>query len=116
MIDLDESELKPVVMREVQERVAKCCRDDPFFGKGLYDKVIDQLQQMQAKCRLQGIDFPRLVPIVLPSEQVISFHRADLDRSAIQTLAMNFTVIFANMRMAEIASAIHAAYPDYRPD
>jgi hypothetical protein len=66
-----------------------------------------------------GAVFPELVPLFLPSLGLVRFYRADLDHSEIRRtlifLAEGLARTGRQVSAAELAKAVHDAWPDYRP-
>lgn len=74
------------------------------------------LQDYQARLAKQGIHFPQMAVLPLPSVGTVDFWRRDLDRRAIQQQVMNICTKYPAVDMLELAVAVKAAYPGFKPE
>lgn len=89
------------------------------LGKNLngrcVERIFEFLAEVRSRYRQDGIDVPVMVPIILMSIGRVYVHRADLSRKAIETVVVNIHRLHEEVPMYEIARAVHACYPHYKP-
>lgn len=111
-------------MRDLTDAEAEVCVDRlkkrlaPHMAQEMNDRLIgivdDIIKDHRNKLRLQGLDFPKLVAIALPSIRQFELVRADLDVKSIKTIIVNITVKFPHVHVNDIAFGIGRVFPDFR--
>lgn len=95
-----------------------------FTGLPLTKHNLHRMQEVVVDhargCRLRGVKFPKLVPLVVEKiggEDVgtVEWVRADLEEEGIQVTIYNLAVKYPNIRPQEIVAALARTFPHYRP-
>lgn len=115
MIELENSELAPVIMRELQARF-EAVRLTEAFGPAMLQKLSELLENTRTRCRQQNIDFPAMTVLILPSVPLLHVVRADLDRNGLHQTVLNLKVMHPQLTMLELARAVSEAFPGMRPE
>jgi hypothetical protein len=115
MIDIEQSELGPTIMRELQERM-EYIRQQEVFGPMLLHRINDLLTQTRLRCRHQNIDFPVMAAIIIPSSRDVFLLRADMERKGIEQFIVNTMTQYPELNMRELAEGIHRAFPSFKPN
>ncbi len=84
--------------------------------KPFLDRLFDVVKDHREKCRMNNIDFPVLVALVIPRLGIVEFARADLDISSLKIKIVNFVRQYPRATMQEVVQAFRMAYPDLKPD
>lgn len=89
-----------------------------FTGRQLTSTTVHDIRVLvkdhRQQCKLRGIPFPELVPLVLTKSGVIELVRRDLEPASIQTIIVNLTVKYPTVSADEIAQAVMWAFPQYQ--
>jgi hypothetical protein len=108
-------QISPRLSRSGRELMAKI---ETQLGKPLNRHSVRSIMSIVSdhgiKARQDGIDFPVMVPVIIQSRKWIRIVRADLDRRSIEQLVVNLCTQFPTIEMAEVAEAIHRAFPDFK--
>jgi hypothetical protein len=115
MIDIEQSELGPTIMRELQERM-EAIRQSEAFGYSLLHKINDLLISTRVRCRHQNIDFPVMTAIIIPSSRDVFLLRADMERKGIEQFIVNTMTQYPELDTRELAEGIHRAFPSFKPN
>jgi hypothetical protein len=84
--------------------------------RGAFDFAADAIAESRTKLkRRYNIDMPPLVAFVVPSVGLVHITREDRDADYIERLVIQTARTFPNVSAAEIAAALAAAFPKYRP-
>lgn len=84
--------------------------------KPLLDSLFTVIKDHRAEFRLQGVDFPVMVALVVPRLGIVEFKRADLDVASLRITIVNFVRQYQpHIKMDEVVAAFRMAYPDLRP-
>ena len=86
------------------------------LDRGLFEAMHDVVVQHRLTCRAKGIDFPKLVAVVVPRLGIIEWSRADLDLASVKIKIVNFVRDHPTAAMEEVVSAFKAAWPHIKPD
>lgn len=86
------------------------------LDRGLFEAMHDVVTQHRLTCRAKGIDFPKLVAVVVPRAGVIEWSRADLDLASVRIKIVNFVRDHPTVSMFEVTTAFKAAWPHIKPD
>ena len=100
-------------------KIAEHCR-----GRALDRQTVHDCEEIardhRAWARLDGVDFPELVPLVMDVQRRIRMVRRDLDRDAVDNLAVELAMdqrARGYYDPAEVARAVRRAFPHHRaPD
>jgi hypothetical protein len=103
MTALFERRLRERVEATVQ-RVGWCHALRHELQQLLYD------ERLQAKQKL-GLDVPRLVPVMLPSEKWVYCFPAEMDERGVNVQVLNICANHPRISMVEVARAMAQAYP-----
>lgn len=68
----------------------------------------------RARCKDRGLDFPVLVPLVLPRFGKVSLVRADLELPGIRAAIVKLVADNPGVTIGEVAQAIRSAFPGVR--
>lgn len=99
------------------EKLAAFCRGRPLDRQLLHDAE-DLYARHRTTARLDGIDFPQMVLVVMDVQRRLRFVRRDLDARGIDNLIVELAQSQgADYDPAEVARAIRRAFPHHRaPD
>lgn len=115
MIDIADYERMPGVMAELKRRLSIILTTETS-GRQMLHRINTQLVDIRARLQREGVEFPVMTAIVVPSLALLELVRADLDRAAIRQTFLNFVVKYPGIDLLELAEACKAAFPSYRPD
>lgn len=115
MIDIEDYERMPDVMAELRRRFTILLLQE-LSGRELVHVINSELIELRTRLRREGVDFPVMTAIIIPSAKLLSLARADLDRKAIKQTVLNLFIQYPGLDMKELAEAIHLAFPDYKPE
>lgn len=94
--------------------LARFCRGRELDRQLVHD-VQDIADGYRVAARLDGIDFPEMVVLVMDMQNRVRLVRRDLDRAAIDNLAVELAQSQgAAYDPAEVARAIRRAFPHHR--
>lgn len=100
--------------REQQRLSLKVTRflGQPMNGRTLarIDEILDDHRQ---RCRMQGLDFPEVVAVVMPTVGNIDVVPRDLDLKGIETLILNLVRKYPSVSRDDLAFGINRAFPGY---
>jgi len=120
LIDLEESEHRATILTDLRDRMDKLRLDLALKNAPWRDQLQgyrDLFRMMRERCKDRwGVEFPRMTVVALPSVPQFEFVRASYDRASVEQLVINLTVKYPRVSMAEIAMAVHQAFPDYKPE
>lgn len=115
MIDIEDAEQMPEIMGQLQQNLMKVMRQGESPGRTMLHQINNILLDLRQRCRLDGIEFPVMTAIILPSIKTLELVRADLDRIAIRQTVLNIIIKYPDVDTQEAAMAVKYAFPDYRP-
>lgn len=99
----------------LEERLARF-----MVGKSIDGAVLREVRQIiydhRARAKQSGLNFPALALLPFPRQARMMFFLADIDRAQIPRIVINITRELPDVTAAEIAQAVHFAFPDYAPD
>ncbi len=89
-----------------------------FMGKPMNQSTVDVVCEMITVHRTfwkrsRGVDFPEVVPVVLPRARFIQLVRRDLDRDGVARIIVALGREVPGVTMEDIAAGIARAFPDY---
>lgn len=97
------------------EKITAYCKDREFDRTAVH--VVRMLVDDHiCSARRDGIRFPDMVVLVLEGVRAFEVVRRDLDHKAIQTTIRNLIAKYNGIAAWEIAQAVRAAFPQYKPD
>lgn len=110
----DEAALKDAAA-DLRDIVARTVGHRKIDRAGI-DAILYVIKEHKTHCRQQGLDFPDMTIVVLPSVNKVRLHRRDLPRDNIERIVVNLKREFGDLLpMEELAWAVHAAWPDHKP-
>lgn len=106
---------------ELQVEAARlAARVATFNGTAMTPRHVREIMQIvkdhRAYCRLDGLDFPKMVAVVIPEAGTVDLYRADLDDEGIRAVILRTAHGTPGVTPQMVAEAIMRAWPRYRPD
>lgn len=118
MIDFEELDVER--RRPIVEQLARQVGMLRQHHRADWPSLVADLQRLFADQRSalarEGIVFPQMAVIPLPSAGAVEFWRGDLDRGAIHQQVGSTCVRYPTVDMLELAVAVKAAYPGFKPE
>lgn len=90
-----------------------------FTGRRFANGELHDLQKIvkdhRVACKLNGVNYPELVPMILHKQGGIDLVRKDLEPAGVRAALYNLIQKYPNAEPDELAHAVRTAFPHYRP-
>lgn len=102
--------------RQLFDKLARYLHSLDRMTTQTYDRMVEIIENHRANAALRyDVHYPELVAVWLDRIRAVKLIRADIDRKALETTLVNWTVEHPDVSAGEIARAITRHFPGYAP-
>lgn len=102
---------------ESEQKLLTACIMVTALGQDMNDATVQRIEEIivdhRTRLRTQGLDFPELVPIVLPRNGTVDVVVRDMDIRGIEVTIVNLTRKYPSVSREDLAFGIGRAFPEY---
>lgn len=115
MVDIENAEQGPELLSLFQQRLKRLLDENKLSARSLLVQVNALCEHMKAECARNGIRFPDMAVLVLPSVGALEMVRRELDQQGLDNTVVHIVRTYPGIDVREVAEAFRYAFPEYRP-